>query len=53
MKTIGVKAALIALAMFFLLTASPALAKDKWIQLTTKNLKSSATPAKTTHASWR
>lgn len=38
MKRIHTKAALIVLAAFILLTASPALAKDKWIQLTTKNL---------------
>jgi tetratricopeptide (TPR) repeat protein len=38
MKIIRMRVALIALAAFFLLHAAPALAKDKWIQLTTKNL---------------
>ncbi|MFL6274941.1 MAG: tetratricopeptide repeat protein [Blastocatellia bacterium] len=38
MKSNRVRVALIALAAFILLNASPALAKDKWIQLTTKNL---------------
>ncbi len=38
MKTIRSRVALIALAAFVLLAASPALAKDKWIQMTTKNL---------------
>ncbi|HEY9233003.1 MAG TPA: tetratricopeptide repeat protein, partial [Blastocatellia bacterium] len=38
MKTIRIRVALIALAAFFVLSASPALAKDKWIELTTKNL---------------
>jgi tetratricopeptide (TPR) repeat protein len=38
MKTIRIRVALIALTVIFLLTASPALAKDKWIQLSTKNL---------------
>ena len=38
MKMIRTRVALVALAAFFLLTAAPALAKDKWIQLTTKNL---------------
>lgn len=38
MKSKRIRVALIALAAFILLNASPALAKDKWIQLTTKNL---------------
>ncbi|HEY9231909.1 MAG TPA: hypothetical protein VIS78_07170, partial [Blastocatellia bacterium] len=38
MKTIRIQVALIALAAFFVLSASPARAKDKWIELTTKNL---------------
>ena len=38
MKSNRIRVALIALAAFILLNASPALAKDKWIQLTTKNL---------------
>jgi tetratricopeptide (TPR) repeat protein len=38
MKMIRTRAALLALAACFLLTASPVLAKDKWIQLSTKNL---------------
>ncbi|HJQ24817.1 MAG TPA: tetratricopeptide repeat protein [Blastocatellia bacterium] len=38
MKTIRTRIALVALAVFFAVSASPALAKDKWIQLTTKNL---------------
>jgi tetratricopeptide (TPR) repeat protein len=38
MKTIRSRVALVALGLIILLTAAPALAKDKWIQLTTKNL---------------
>src|SRR5205085_6054153 len=38
MKVIRTRVALIALAAFLLVGAAPALAKDKWIQLTTKNL---------------
>ena len=38
MKTFRNPVALIALATFLLLAASRALAKDKWIQMTTKNL---------------
>lgn len=38
MKTMRARVALVALTGFILLTAAPALAKDRWIQMTTKNL---------------
>ena len=38
MKTMRARIALVGLTIFVLLNAAPAMAKDKWIQMTTKNL---------------